>query len=272
MDWLLLSQLLKNETPSLPEAFLPVMDQRQYGLWLWGQGRFEELLKLYPTPFYFLMAGTEDFNKGDYSRAIERLERSFDLACQEGQAVMMLEAKMFLGGCYSAVGRFEQMQFHYKVAENLARALKDKDALESLRYNTAATALQLGRTEEAYAYFSSLSQPDALSCHKLAICCEKLRKPQEALNALSRAETAPCALDRGLVSDLCAPVRYRLEHPGSYLREEEYQKLLFHCFERVQKELHRGFALFHLEWMEEWYAANRQYKQAYELIREFSQL
>ena len=39
-------------------------------------------------------------------------------------------------------------------------------------------------------------------------------------------------------------------------------------FADMEKELPHGYAMFHRPWMEEWYVANRQYKQAYELQRE----
>ena len=38
----------------------------------------------------------------------------------------------------------------------------------------------------------------------------------------------------------------------------------------MRRELPKGYAGFHLPWVEEWYIANRQYKQAYELCKEFS--
>lgn len=38
---------------------------------------------------------------------------------------------------------------------------------------------------------------------------------------------------------------------------------------RLRRELPMGYAAFHLPWLEQWYTANRQYKQALELLLEF---
>ena len=69
---------------------------------------------------------------------------------------MMLSCRILIGNCYSDLGRMEEMMTHFSVAEHLAEALGDTDSLASLRYNTAATQLQLGQPEKALSYFSSL--------------------------------------------------------------------------------------------------------------------
>ncbi len=38
----------------------------------------------------------------------------------------------------------------------------------------------------------------------------------------------------------------------------------------MEQQFSIGFVRFHVPWLEEWYAANRQYRQAYELVRKFS--
>ena len=52
-----------------------------------------------------------------------------------------------------------------------------------------------------------------------------------------------------------------------YLRDACYGEMLLSAYADMEKELPHGYALFHQPWMEEWYVANRQYKQAYELRR-----
>lgn len=64
-------------------------------------------------------------------------------------------------------------------------------------------------------------------------------------------------------------VAYRLTHPD-YLRRSEYGEKLLGCFDAIRRGLSNGYAVFHLPWVEEWYTANRQYKQAYELKKLFS--
>ena len=67
---------------------------------------------------------------------------------------------------------------------------------------------------------------------------------------------------------MCDVVRYRLEHP-SYLKDAAYGDMLLALYRDMQKERSHGYALFHQRWVEEWYVANRQYKQAYELRNKF---
>ena len=67
---------------------------------------------------------------------------------------------------------------------------------------------------------------------------------------------------------MCRVVRYRLNHPD-YLRDPAYGAMLTDCFARLRQGLPQGYAAFHLPWLEEWYTANRQYKQALELLKEF---
>ena len=45
---------------------------------------------------------------------------------------------------------------------------------------------------------------------------------------------------------------------------------LHSCVRSMEQQFSIGFVRFHVPWLEEWYAANRQYRQAYELVRKFS--
>ena len=108
-----------------------------------------------------------------------------------------------------------------------------------------------------------------MSLHKLAICCEKTGRREEALCALERAKGMDTdEVERSLALQLLGLVRYRLEHPD-YLSREEYGLLLLSCFERIRKELPSGYAIFHLPWVLEWYKAARQYKKACDLLEDF---
>ena len=108
-----------------------------------------------------------------------------------------------------------------------------------------------------------------MTLHKLAICCEKLGRTEEALAALDRAETMESEqLDTQTARRLCRLVRMRLENPD-YLHDASYGELLLSCFAECREQLPIGYAAFHLPWVLEWYTAARQYKQAYELMRSF---
>ena len=147
--------------------------------------------------------------------------------------------------------------------------MQDESALRAIGYNTASAWIETGRYEEAYAWFSGQEQPTLMALHKLAICCEKTGRREEALRALTRAEAMDIdEIDRTLALRLLQLVRYRLEHPD-YLTRDEYGTLLLDSFDRLQKELPLGYALFHLPWVLEWYKATRQYKKACELLEAY---
>ena len=161
------------------------------------------------------------------------------------------------------------MEEHYRAAERMARALGRQEDLRAMAYNRAATQVECGRYQEAYGYFSALERPRVMELHKLAVCCEGLGRTREALDALDRAKTAPEEYpDRTLCMEICGLVRRRLENPG-YLRDPDYGAALMDVFHRCRRELPIGYAGFHLPWVLEWLTAGRQYKLAYELVREF---
>lgn len=108
-----------------------------------------------------------------------------------------------------------------------------------------------------------------MALHKLAICCEKLGRREEALAALDRTAGMESEFpETPLVQQMCGLVRFRLEHED-YLQHHQYGERLLHVFDRCRRELPIGYASFHLPWVLEWYTANRQYRAAYELVQGF---
>ncbi len=273
LDLLLLERLLDRESTDFDLAYFEsAMDNRQRGVWLILSGRFEDAVRLWPTPYAHAAAGAADYAAGRYAQAQERLARAFELASEECLAFVMLHCRLLLGNCYSDLNDFDAMLRHYRAAERLAAALGDGDALKDIRYNIAATEMQFGRYEQACEYLRTVDKPQAMLLHKLAICLEKLDRKDEALNALERAASAPAEYPSREQADMmCGLVRYRLIHPG-YLHDAAYGALLEECFARIRRELPNGYAAFHLPWLEEWYTANRQYKQAWELLRDFPEV
>mgnify|MGYP002543843417 CR=1 FL=1 len=153
----------------------------------------------------------------------------------------------------------------------LSQELGDEGSVRSIEYNRAATALELGRAQEAYDALIRLGAESAMELHKLAAACELLGKRDEALAALERAEdpTTPSPEPaRELAPRICGLVRYRLEHPD-YLERPEYGAELMELFETMRRELPIGYASFHLPRVLEWLRARRMYRQAYELLLDF---
>lgn len=234
------------------------------------QDRDAEAAAICPSALCSYWAGVAQYESGrSYTAAVENLQRAYSLAAGEGRARLMMLSRAYIGNCYCNQLDVENMEAHYTVAERLATALHDAGMLASIRYNRAATALETGDYESAYRYFSALEEPTAMELHKLAICCEKLGRRDEAFSALNRAAAVEDThMPAGLAEEMLSLVRRRLENPD-YLRDADYGAALLDCFERCRRELPIGYAGFHLPWLLEWYTANRQYKLAYELMNEF---
>lgn len=234
------------------------------------QDRDAEAAAICPSALCSYWAGVAQYESGrSYTAAVENLQRAYSLAAGEGRARLMMLIRAYIGNCYCNQLDVENMEAHYTVAERLATALHDAGMLASIRYNRAATALETGDYESAYRYFSALEEPTAMALHKLAICCEKLGRRDEAFSALNRAAAVEDThMPAGLAEEMLSLVRRRLENPD-YLRDADYGAALLDCFERCRRELPIGYAGFHLPWLLEWYTANRQYKLAYELMNEF---
>ena len=254
------------ERRALDGELVPFLDRRQLALQRALERRYEEAALLCPAPVIRLWQGSTLYAAGDYTAAAEVLQAAYDAAAAEGQARIMLLCRIYLGNCYSDCGDLMRMQAHYTVAARLAAATGDTESLAALRYNTAATQIELGSFEDAYRYFSALESPGALALHKLAVCCEALGRQDEALNALTRADALPDK--HAPEQQMLALVRFRLEHPD-YLHDARYGALLTECFSLLRRERGAGYARFHLPRMLEWYKANRQYRQACLLLEEF---
>ncbi len=247
----------------------PCMDTRQLSQQRILQGRSAEAARLMPNAYTHLTSGIAGYNAGNYSAAVDALQTAYDLAGREGAARLMLEAKLFLGNAYCNMQDLPNMERHYRVAKRLAEDLQDREAMQAIGYNTASAWIEAGRCEDAYAWLSRQEQPTLMELHKLAICCEKTGRREEALRALEQAEEMDTGeMERSLALQLLRLVRYRLEHPD-YLSREDYGALLLDSFERLRRELPSGYAIFHLPWVLEWYKAARQYKKGCELLEEF---
>ena len=270
LDAMLMRSFLTIPIFPADEAAEPYFDRRQLALQRILQDRNEEAMRLYPCAFVFLIAGIRAYEQGEnYAMALEYLRESYQRASEEGRAHIMMYSQLFMGNCYCNQVDLENMRAHYRIAERLAQALGDVNTLSKISYNTASAQIEGGQFADAYAYFSALQEPNMMDLHKLAVCCEKLGKREEALEALEKAKKMDSDYPpKELARQMCAIVRFRLENKD-YLRLPEYGESLFSVFAECRKTLPIGYASFHLPWVLEWYTATRQYRLAYELSRDF---
>lgn len=273
LDAELLGQLFSDEhaAPGWARDLEPALGPGQRALLYWLSGDFEALCRLDGRAFALNLRGEEAYARGNNTLALELLERACRLAADEGRLRVLMHARLLIGNCYSNSMQYEAMLRHYEAAERMARTLGDEDSVRSIEYNRAATALELGRAQEAYDALTRLGAKSAMELHKLAAACELLGKRDEALAALDRAEEAEAPSPepvRELAGRICGLVRCRLEHPD-YLERPEYGAELMELFETMRRELPIGYASFHLPRVLEWLRARRMYRQAYELLLDF---
>lgn len=266
-------------SPLEPEAedFVSCMDRRQYALYLALQLRGgtanagDELLRLNPCGFYTMFVGNTYSDQGRYTEAIPLLSKSYDLAAQEGNVHLMVLAKVLLGNCYANTFHLDPMHQAYHIAKRLAQAVDYPEVISQINYNIAAVYLEQGRIQEAYALLDASPQEDLLYFHKLALCLEKLGRPDEARRALERArEDRSSPVSTPAHRALLEPVQYRLDHPN-YLEDRAYAALMSDVFAQVRAQLPDGFARAQLPYMLEVLEAERRYKDAYHLSMEFSE-
>lgn len=267
-DFLVIRAFYHRKPEMVPQELEPLLDIRQQALLALLRDRHEEAYRMYPCPLTAICLGEEALLKGNYTLSMEYFQVAYDMAAREGYAHVMLFAQHCMAASCTDLGNMDAMYHHSRIAERLARALGADDVLKVIHYNIAATKAEYGDYENAYAYFSALEEPDVLALHKLAVCCEALGKKEDALAALKQAEKMES--DIALKNEMCALVRYRLEHPD-YLHDPAYGEMILNTYERIEKELSSGFARFHLRWVTQWLTSNRQYRKAFEILQRFPQ-
>ena len=281
LDTLLLEGLdsEENHLPELLdrlEPFAGAMDRRQYPLYLlWrlavGRDRdAEPLLRLAAGAYYTVSAGNIYLRRGRYTEAAVLLQRGYDRAAEEGRPYLMLLARLLLGNCYSAIGHRRLMEESYQIARRLGEELGQTELLASIDYNIAATYLEWGMDREALAILETAPREDLWYWHKLAIALERADRMAEAREALARAYADQKERGRDTtVEKILDLVAYRLDNKD-YVKQEAYAVMVREVCTQAEKELGEGYARFHLPFLLEALEAQRQYKEAYQLMKEFS--
>ena len=278
----LLLEGLDSEEKHLPEIlerlepFAGAMNRRQYPLyllWRLAAGRdkdAEPLLRLTAGAYYTVSAGNIYLRRGRYTEATEFLRRGYDQAAEEGRPYLMLLARLLLGNCYSAVGHRRLMEESYRTARRLGEELGQAELLASIDYNIAATYLEWGMNKEALAILETALREDLWYWHKLAIALERAGRMEEAREALARAYAEHKKQGRDTtVKKILDLVAYRLDN-RDYVRQEAYAVMVREVCTQAEKELGEGYARFHLPFLLEALEAQRRYKEAYLLMKEFS--
>lgn len=254
-------------------AYIPYMNQRQYELYLYNTceenpEHLERLLKLNPNGFYLNVIGFFYWVNGEYVKAVEILNRAYQVSCEEGTVENMLSAQLTLGNCYSSMEQKELMMKHYRTAKRLAKALQKTEDLSTIAYNIASTLLEWNQVEEALKYFEECSRKDALYYHKYAICMERLGEKQMAREMLKKGYATEDIEKYPIYGKMYEVVAYRLEHEN-YIEETEYEVILRECMKQIREQHPKGYEQFHVPYLIEVLEHQRKYKEICSLMKEF---
>ena len=138
-DALLLDAFYADEMRPLPVEWEPFLSTRQLALHRGLQGRWEEAVRLEPLPLLAAHHGEFLYAEGEYTAAIEVLRDAYRSASDAGYPYLMLSCRLWMGNCYSDLGRMEEMLTHYSVAEHLAEALRDTGGLSAPAFWTCTS-------------------------------------------------------------------------------------------------------------------------------------
>ena len=121
-DGLVLDAMDRNDPTEIPPALEPYLDRRQLAILRVVQNRDVEAVRLLPEAYCYLMAGIAGYEQGsDYTGAMALLQQGYDLAARDGRVRLMLECRMFMGSLCCNQLDLGGMEAHYQAAERMAR-------------------------------------------------------------------------------------------------------------------------------------------------------
>lgn len=262
LDYLVLRAYCCKDNSLIHEDLIDLLDARQKCLYLLLNQQPEKAMGIYPCALAVMQAGILAYQNKKYGLSLQYLQQANDIAANEGYVRIMMLCRANMANCYAKLSDYQNMATQSVYAKRLAAAIGEDRWAKTIDYNLACSAVELGNYEKGYDYFSNLENLSVLDAHKYAICCENLDRRVEALAVLKN----PMAQASGLERKMCEIVWFRLKNKD-YLQHSAYGELLMSTFYEMQKTLPESYARFHLPWVEEWCAANRQYKTIYELYR-----
>ena len=257
------------------EAYCSYMNSKQYSMfhiikgWInQDESCFEYAIRIEPCAFYFYAYGMYLIGCGEYVKGIVQFQRSYDEAMKDSKLYSSMHAKYAMGIAYANLDEESLMYQSFRQSMEYAKALHEDKLCEMAYYNIGATYLSHGKIEEAYTYLKKGYHGNYLDDHKLAICLEAMNLKEEAKEYLHHGLLQKEQMDEVEILML-EVVQYRIDHE-QYLEDAEYHEQIKRLFQLLKTKKPKGFSAFHLKYVLEVLEQERKYKEAYLLLKEFS--
>ncbi len=263
------------------QQFIKYMDENQKARYYLGAaqniGYTEEAVQLLleaarhgdNSLIYYQMA-TVFYHIGQYSESIEKAEKAYRLASDEGNPSVLIGASFLLGSCYCNHRDIAVSKKYYERAIALTRGYKIQ--VKSYAYYNLGTAyLSCQYYEEALYYLFNAGDLEDEAYHnvmlyqKLSIlytqtgnvkkAAEQLGLAKECL-AVSQVETKEYSLYEQMI---CFA---EFLQNKDYLDSDKYEAVLKALYEQVDKPFGFGFRRFYGAFLVQLYKYQRKYKEA----------
>lgn len=202
---------------------------------------------------------------GRHGEAVENFRKSYDLACEEGNAHMMLMDALMLGNCYSSSKEAELMMKCFEKCEMLARTMHQKDVLSLVQYNLGASYLEWNQFDKAEHYLKEcikhIEDRYVLSAYqKLALLYCELNKEEEMETYLHKADE--CNIEDELNLKI---------HTFVHLYCDKTTKTSDVCIQLLEEICYQnetvsyGYRAFYAKYLYRLYIRKRRYKDALQI-------
>ncbi|WP_289197598.1 helix-turn-helix transcriptional regulator [uncultured Dubosiella sp.] len=251
------------ETLRSYEPFFDARQRRKYDELRLLQGAWSEeaFLATYHDFFAYAFAAETSCRHERMLDCLAYWSEALSIAQKEMDVERILDALLGRLVAFSILSDIPSMERVFAQIEKVATMTATDSArqmLDNARYNVGASRLERREYAKALELLLGCAHRP-LAAHKIALCYEGLGEYELAKAWIVKEQQRASSVFFDVV-------RYRLEHPN-YLREEAYARMMKRCLDEASENYHYGYFLFHLPYYLDVLEANRQYKEAYGLLK-----
>lgn len=215
------------------------------------------------------------YHDGNYAEALEIANSCYELACNEGNAQMMLDTALLLGNCYCNNRNFALMIKYYHRAQMLARTMNKEDIGSVIAYNLGCSYMEWNQPEKAESYFLESLAKLPLDEHSSAILLyQKMALLYSELHDTKRMQYYLTKADEELEHERDPMIRRMnafIHMQCDDTKRDQDDALHFledFCLLDAERYPY-GFRCFHARYLLEAYVNRRRYKEAMQVMERY---